>query len=298
MRGNLKIGEILCQLRGKAFTVFFIQLIYFFPHFLVFHSIFGNSLTFLCGKSRKMGVAWLPSGAATSRLHFSLVSRATAIFWKFHQLRNCVFSRLRALHQFFGNSLTFLTAFASVLPKCLYCFSGKLKKYRFQNFAMFGKFWKKRHCIQCPIESDEGVIGNFGNAFFRFAKVACVLVLVLWFFDFAVVETVSAQDPNYTRLEIPKPETLPGPVGLSQSKNYMRDVLLVAITRSLISLAGGIAFVFFIYNSIRLMLAMGEDIEPAKKNLIWSMVGFLIAIFSYAIVYLIGLIQLEPIVIQ
>lgn len=100
---------------------------------------------------------------------------------------------------------------------------------------------------------------------------------------------------NFDRLEIPKPSTLPGPTGEGQNKTYLRDVLIVSITRILISLVGGLALLFFIIGGVRMLIAYGDEntLTESKKMLIYSVVGFLIAIFSYAIVTIIGNIQLD-----
>jgi len=121
----------------------------------------------------------------------------------------------------------------------------------------------------------------FGSLFVSFSPV------------FDTCNKVHAQ--NFKRLEIPKPTTLPGPTGVKQNKTYLRDVLIVSISRTLISLVGGIALLFFIIGGVRMLTSYGDEggITSGKKTLIYSVVGFLLAIFSYAIVSIIGNIQLD-----
>ncbi len=98
------------------------------------------------------------------------------------------------------------------------------------------------------------------------------------------------------RLCIPKPRTLPGPTEEKQNKTYFRDTLLVQLTRTLVSLAGGLAFLFFIFGGVQMLTAYGNEDQytKAKKTLIWSIVGFLLAMFSFTIVSIIGNIEITP----
>lgn len=108
-----------------------------------------------------------------------------------------------------------------------------------------------------------------------------------------ISEVVYSQ--NLEKLEIPKPRTLPGPTSNNQNKSYLRDVLIVTLTRYAISFVGGLALLFFILGGVRMLTSFGDDgaITAAKKTVIWSVVGFMIAVFSYAIIAIVGNIQLD-----
>lgn len=97
------------------------------------------------------------------------------------------------------------------------------------------------------------------------------------------------------RLCIPKPSTLPGPVEEKQNPTYLRDVLIVSVTRTLVSIVGGLSLLFFIIGGVQMLIAFGNDgtLEASKKTLTWSIIGFLIALFSVTIINIIGNIELE-----
>jgi hypothetical protein len=285
-------------------------------------------------KFKKLCIALSPSekctqsSAATARLHFSLVSRATAIFWKFHQLRNCVFSRLRVLQQFFGNSLAFLwgnlkigeilcrlrkNAFMGVLPKRPYGFSGKFKSFYLQNFAMFGQFWKKGHCVQFQSERGECVIGNFRNAFFHFSKIACVLVLV--FLNFVFVDVVSAQSaaqklkfedfvPIVGSQDIAEnAAALAGDTSLNSGQKAaaaqwlerIADLqrlpkgtpasIIAGAINIVLGLSGIVASLMFFIAGVFYITAQGEEsqAEKAKKMILYTVIALVLISASFAI---------------
>lgn len=77
-------------------------------------------------------------------------------------------------------------------------------------------------------------------------------------------------------------------------EQYFGGVLLPTITRTVIALAGGLAFLFMIVGGIQILTAYGneEKIQNGKKTLTYALVGLVIALLSYAIVSIISAIRL------
>lgn len=89
---------------------------------------------------------------------------------------------------------------------------------------------------------------------------------------------------------IPRPDTLPGPTVTEQNDSSIRDILVnrilprVAIT--FIGFIAGLALVFVIIGGVRFVTAYGneESIDKAKKQVIYGLVGLMLAVLSYTIV--------------
>lgn len=110
-----------------------------------------------------------------------------------------------------------------------------------------------------------------------------------------IINTVFAAE-----LTIPKPRTLPGLTSGEQAeedagKKYVGESILPAVVQFFIFAAGIGSLVFMIIGAIKYMTAYGneESMGEAKRTIIFAVVGFLIAIFSYAIVALIISIKLD-----
>ncbi|MDP4007948.1 MAG: pilin [Candidatus Peregrinibacteria bacterium] len=93
---------------------------------------------------------------------------------------------------------------------------------------------------------------------------------------------------------IPKPDTLPGPstatdTGLNHERYLITD-LIPTLIRGAINLLGGITIIAIMYAGIQYLTAFGDDtkLEAAKKNLIYAIIGLMIAMFSYTIVRIIS----------
>ncbi|KKQ69858.1 MAG: hypothetical protein US92_C0013G0010 [Candidatus Peregrinibacteria bacterium GW2011_GWA2_38_36] len=97
-------------------------------------------------------------------------------------------------------------------------------------------------------------------------------------------------------LFIPKPDTLPGQSEKEQIEDkdkggtYAVETLVPKITKMLIGFAGITAFLFTIVGGIRFMTAYGETeaVTNARKQIQWSLIGLVIAIFAYTIVSIIS----------
>jgi len=93
---------------------------------------------------------------------------------------------------------------------------------------------------------------------------------------------------------IPKPDTLPGPsIGLQESeggaRNILVDIILPRFAVIAIGIIGSLALVFVMIGGIRLATAYGneEDIEKGKKQVIYGVVGFILALLAFTIVQIV-----------
>lgn len=92
---------------------------------------------------------------------------------------------------------------------------------------------------------------------------------------------------------IPRPDGLPGPTAAQQAssiRGWFAWVLLPGWATGLVGFVGSIAFVMLIVSGIRYLTAYTneEAATGAKKQMIYSIVGLLLAIFSYTIVAIIS----------
>jgi hypothetical protein len=92
--------------------------------------------------------------------------------------------------------------------------------------------------------------------------------------------------------QIPVIDTLPGPAGnqpVSYASQYVQESLLPRIALIVVKLAITGSVIFLIVGAIQLLTAYGnqEKIDPAKKTLIFALIGLVISLLSYAIVQLI-----------
>jgi hypothetical protein len=114
----------------------------------------------------------------------------------------------------------------------------------------------------------------------------------------ASVQFASAKtEPNTetkNTLITPKPTYLPGPQITTQEKSKgVREWLVTTIlpgwTGLLVGFVGITAFLMLIISGVRYMTAYGDEeaAGSAKKMIIFSIVGLLLALFSYTIVRII-----------
>lgn len=106
------------------------------------------------------------------------------------------------------------------------------------------------------------------------------------------------EEREVERAFIPRPDNLPGVdpnrSGESQ-KNFFLQVLLPTATNILFALVTIICFISMIAGGIQMSLSFGSEdaIDKGKKTIIWSLVGFGIAILSYTIVSIIANFDLD-----
>lgn len=110
--------------------------------------------------------------------------------------------------------------------------------------------------------------------------------------QYSLAPVAYAQDGLF----IPKPTTLPGQEVKAQQNNedkggkYAVETFVPKVTKMLIGFAGICAFLFTIIGGIRFMTAYGETeaVTNARKQIQWSLIGLVIAIFAYTIVSIIS----------
>ena len=90
---------------------------------------------------------------------------------------------------------------------------------------------------------------------------------------------------------IPRPDTLPGPTPTEQAKeggtrNIFINRILPYLAVGMIGMGGGISLLFIIIGGVRFATSYGneESIKKAKEQVIYAIVGFLVAMLSYTIV--------------
>lgn len=94
--------------------------------------------------------------------------------------------------------------------------------------------------------------------------------------------------------KIAKPELLPGPSTLDDAGNvherYFITDLLPTLIRGAINLLGGITIIALMVGGIQYLTAYGDEtrMENGKKTVTYSIVGLLIALFSYTIVSIVS----------
>lgn len=104
----------------------------------------------------------------------------------------------------------------------------------------------------------------------------------------------TTNNPCVNPPKIQKPDTLPGPSPITNTgvnhERYLITDLIPTLVRGAINLLAGITIIAIMYAGIQYLTAFGDDtkLENAKKNIIYAIIGLLIAIFSYTIVRIIS----------
>lgn len=92
---------------------------------------------------------------------------------------------------------------------------------------------------------------------------------------------------------IPKPDLLPGPdetTNQLEVQSYFRNQAIPTFISGILGLISGLALLALIYSGVRFLTAYGEEeaITSAKKIATWSILGFVLALLSYAIVSIVN----------
>lgn len=103
---------------------------------------------------------------------------------------------------------------------------------------------------------------------------------------------VFAQENTTIAPTIPDIKTLPGPssgMKLENTNQYLTSNLLPHVARTVTGLAITLSVIFMIFGAIQFLTAYGneEKIGNAKKTIIFSVVGLVISLLSFAIVQLV-----------
>ncbi len=101
-------------------------------------------------------------------------------------------------------------------------------------------------------------------------------------------------EKEYVIPVIPKPRTLPGPEG-SDNRKTLTETILPNYAVGTIGFVGALSLIFLIIGGLRFTMAYGkeESVENAKKQVIYALVGLVIALMSYTIVSIISNIELK-----
>lgn len=117
----------------------------------------------------------------------------------------------------------------------------------------------------------------------------------------ALTNTALADDPIKNYLTTPKPKYLPGPLSITQTQaggvtKWFVETILPRWTTGMVGFIGMLAFLMLVISGIRYLTSYGNDEAAgnAKKMIIYSLAGLLIAIFAYTIVAIITNIKIGP----
>lgn len=128
-----------------------------------------------------------------------------------------------------------------------------------------------------------------------------ILVLLGIGAPFSFPETVVAQETDQETAEskptIPKPAFLPGPeegAKVEETRAYFREQAIPGFIQGFLGLIAVLAFFAFCIGGIQYILSWGneEQLKTAKNTLLWTVIGFIIAIFAYSIVAIINKVSL------
>ncbi len=114
-------------------------------------------------------------------------------------------------------------------------------------------------------------------------KIISTIIAVLATYNSAFAEGIA----------IPKIGGLPGPSSSQQAgsiRTWFAETLLPGWAGGLIGFVGTVALLMLIISGVRYLMAYTneEAATGAKKNMIYSIIGLLIAVFSYTIVAIIA----------
>lgn len=104
---------------------------------------------------------------------------------------------------------------------------------------------------------------------------------------------------DFVQPTIVKPDLLPGPTADQLSENNQRTILTESVLPKfairLIGLISALALIFVIIGGVRYVTAYGDEekISNAKNQVMYAIVGFIIAILSYTIVTIVINLQFE-----
>ena len=138
--------------------------------------------------------------------------------------------------------------------------------------------------------------------FKKFSQILLILTFGL-FFSFSFAFPVFAQSEEQNQDTVTRPPIIPGQnqeiliphqTGDANQDNYLINRFLPSVASTIITITGGLALVFAVFNGI-MMIASGGDPEKfskAKQGLIWALIGIIIAGLSFAIVAIISSIRI------
>lgn len=106
----------------------------------------------------------------------------------------------------------------------------------------------------------------------------------------------SDTEKTYVIPVIPKPRTLPGPNDeTGDNRKALIESILPNYAVGTIGFVGALSLIFLVIGGVRFATAYGreESVENAKKQVIYALVGLVVALLSYTIVSIISNIELK-----
>lgn len=134
------------------------------------------------------------------------------------------------------------------------------------------------------------------------AKILLSFIIFCSFSAIATTPTAYAEDSatrKFAPAVIPKADNLPGPQYTGETAKSNRSIfgetVLPKIAVYVIGFTGGLSLLFLVIGGVRFTMAYAneEDIGNAKNQVIYALVGLLVAMLSYAIVAIVTNLQFE-----
>lgn len=123
-----------------------------------------------------------------------------------------------------------------------------------------------------------------------YKKLTSIYFWIINTLTFALINPASvlAEEKKTEPPKIPQIDTLPRPdvENVSEVSRYLRTGFLPRVAITIVSIAIGASVIMLIFGSIQMLTAYGdtEKYSNSKKTVIFSLVGLIIALLSYAIV--------------
>lgn len=129
----------------------------------------------------------------------------------------------------------------------------------------------------------------------KFSTIFTISILALIaFFSFELISIAS----NFQPPTIIKPDLLPGPDNQEIAQGSREIILgkfLPRLTVRIIGLIGAAALLSIVIGGLRYATAYGkeETLEAAKNQILYSIIGFIVAILSYTIVTIVSNVEFK-----
>ena len=129
----------------------------------------------------------------------------------------------------------------------------------------------------------------------KFSTIFTISILALIaFFSFELISLAS----NFQPPTIIKPDLLPGPDNQEIAQGSREIILgkfLPRLTVRIIGLIGAAALLSIVIGGLRYATAYGkeETLEAAKNQILYSIIGFIVAILSYTIVTIVSNVEFK-----
>ena len=112
-----------------------------------------------------------------------------------------------------------------------------------------------------------------------------ILGTIIIALSLATSSVAVAGDAPFKPTPLPTINTIPGPKSKG-ARDTLVSKILPRFAVGLVGVVGGIGLVFVIIGGVRFTMFYGneEAVETSKKQVIWGLVGIVVALFAYTIV--------------